>query len=211
MISLEQRASAFDISWSHLNSVACSCGFNSKVRDIWRSFRLLLRCSLGALRSKVTGVALHPIALLHYTVKTCQNLSDTHDGFFMPRYWPSSTSPSHPSLSSLQNGLQLLGQHHVALDLQLATHEGLHSIQLALRHGHQVRICHSDGAILAASRIQAKGARNMLAKLTKLDSTLFNYIKMEVQVFYVTWRDVKSCQFSRCAVNNGDSSDSAEI
>ena len=59
--------------------------------------------------------------------------------------------------------------------------------------------------------LQAKGARNMLAKLTKLDSTLFNYIKMEVQVFYVTWRDVKSCQFSRCAVNNGDSSDSAEI
>ena len=34
--------------------------------------------------------------------------------------------------------------------------------------------------------LQAKGARNMLAKLTKLDSTLFNYIKMEVQVFYVT-------------------------
>ena len=59
--------------------------------------------------------------------------------------------------------------------------------------------------------LQAKGATNIMAKLTKLDSTLFNYIKMEVQVFYVTWRDVKSCQISRCAVNNGDSSDSAEI
>jgi hypothetical protein len=34
--------------------------------------------------------------------------------------------------------------------------------------------------------LQAKGATNIMAKLTKLDSTLFNYIKMEVQVFYVT-------------------------
>ena len=109
------------------------------------------RGGLGALRSKVTGVALHLIALLHYTVKTCQSLSDTHDGFLMPQYWPSSTLPS---LGSLQNGLQLLGQHHVALDLQLATHECLHSVQLAFRHGHQVRICHSDGAILTASRTQ---------------------------------------------------------
>lgn len=40
------------------------------------------------------------------------------------------------SLGSLQNGLQLLRQHHVAFDLQLATHEGLHSIQLAFGHGH---------------------------------------------------------------------------
>ena len=59
--------------------------------------------------------------------------------------------------------------------------------------------------------LQAKEPEKMMAELTKLDSTLFNYIKMGVQVFYVAWRDVKSCQFSRCAVNSGDSSDSAEI
>lgn len=58
------------------------------------------------------------------------------------------------SLGSLQNGLQLLRQHHVAFDLQLATHEGLHSIQLAFGHGHQVCICHGDGAILGTSSKQ---------------------------------------------------------
>ena len=57
------------------------------------------------------------------------------------------------SLGSFQNGLQLLRQHHVALDLQLAAHEGLHAIQLALCHGHEIGIRHGDGAVLAMYRL----------------------------------------------------------
>merc|ERR1719329_1638034 len=48
---------------------------------------------------------------------------------------------------SLQDACQLLSQHHVALDLQLATHEGLHAVKLALRHGNKVSIRNGDGAV----------------------------------------------------------------
>merc|ERR1712066_732178 len=45
---------------------------------------------------------------------------------------------------ALQDWCKLLSQHHVALDLQLATHECLHTIQLALCHGFEILICQCD-------------------------------------------------------------------
>merc|ERR1711959_813253 len=48
---------------------------------------------------------------------------------------------------TLQDGTKLLCQHHVALDLKLARHERLHTIKLALCHGHEVSICECDGHV----------------------------------------------------------------
>merc|ERR1719263_1154589 len=49
--------------------------------------------------------------------------------------------------STLQNRAKLLGQHHVTLDLELARHECLHAIKLALSHCNEVSICQCDGHI----------------------------------------------------------------
>ena len=64
------------------------------------------------------------------------------------------------SPGGFQNGLELLGQHHVALDLQLAAHEGLHAIQLAFCHGHEVSIRHGNGAVLALQGFEQSGCND---------------------------------------------------
>ena len=64
------------------------------------------------------------------------------------------------SPGGFQNGLELLGQHHVALDLQLAAHEGLHAIQLAFCHGHEVSIRHGNGAVLALQDFEQSGCND---------------------------------------------------
>ena len=64
------------------------------------------------------------------------------------------------SPGGFQNGLELLGQHHVALDLQLAAHEGLHAIQLAFCHGHEVSIRHGNGAVLAPQGFEQSGCND---------------------------------------------------
>merc|ERR1712000_294235 len=51
------------------------------------------------------------------------------------------------ALGSLNDAGELLCQHHVALDLQLATHESLHAIEFAIRHRQEISIGHRDGAV----------------------------------------------------------------
>lgn len=49
--------------------------------------------------------------------------------------------------------LQLHGQTHIALDLQLALEECLLSIQLALHQVHQVVVTHDDGHVCLACTV----------------------------------------------------------
>merc|ERR1719440_1189381 len=47
-------------------------------------------------------------------------------------------------LRTLQDRAQFLCEHHVALDLQLASHEGLHAIELPCCHSLKVCWCQCD-------------------------------------------------------------------
>merc|ERR1719436_2024208 len=66
------------------------------------------------------------------------------------------------SLRGLEDALQLLSQHHVSLDLELAAHESLHAIELAVRHGDHVRVCHYDGAVQRVVLAEGAAARSIL-------------------------------------------------
>ena len=51
------------------------------------------------------------------------------------------------SLRSFDDASKLLCEHHIPFDLQLASHKGLHAIELALGHSDHVCICNCDSAI----------------------------------------------------------------
>merc|ERR1719387_2498019 len=51
------------------------------------------------------------------------------------------------SLHGCEHRCELLSEHHVSLDLELAAHESLHAVELALHHRDPVSIGHRDCAI----------------------------------------------------------------
>mmetsp|Transcript_22996 Transcript_22996/g.44081 ORF Transcript_22996/g.44081 Transcript_22996/m.44081 type:complete len:109 (+) Transcript_22996:29-355(+) len=70
------------------------------------------------------------------------------NGGMAQRHTPDAESLTTHSFSRcFEDGLQLLGQHHVSLNLQLTSHEGLHAIKLALSHGDHVSIRDGDSHI----------------------------------------------------------------